>query len=152
MSIDPEKVRAVLDAARSFRADMLSSGEEASPSHYVDLWEAVDAFEEELRNAEPNRPYGFKLTRPWSLVPSGWFVQIPSGAWFEVIASKANGIMQDVTLRNPETGAEGTFPRKRDAEVTTRRGSRVKELSDAIEALSDVFGGVEIVDSPPWDE
>lgn len=149
MSIDPEKIRAVLDAARFYVNE--PGIHEGTPGRGK-LSKAVAALDAEIANAEPNRPYGFKLTRPWSLVPSGWFVQIPSGAWFEVIASKMNGIMQDVTLRNPETGAEGTFPRKRDAEVTTRRGTRTKELSDAIEALSDVFGGVEIVDSPPWDE
>jgi hypothetical protein len=47
----------------------------------------------------------------------------------------------------------GPFPRVPQDEVKVRRGSHTTQLDDAIEALSDVFGGVAIIeDTPPWDE
>lgn len=105
-------------------------------------------------DGEPNKPTGFVLTRPWELVPAGWFVKTPSGAWFEVVETKRNGTTQDVTLRAPD-GKTGSFPRPCLAEVKVRRGTHGTQLDDAIEALSDVFGGVQVLsdavdDGPPW--
>lgn len=148
--MNPDVVRAVLDAARAYRNE--PGMHEGTPG-LAKLYRAVDAFEKEITASEPNKPYGFVIPRPWNLVPAGWFVRVPNGTWFEVMATKQNGTMQDVTLRSPE-GKTGTFPRKADAEVQVRRGTHTKELSDAIEALSGVFGPVEVIsdESPPWDE
>ncbi len=145
-----DAARALIEAARAWRFNLsaldLSREEEA-------LTAAVDALEAEISKLTPNAPYGFKLRRPWNLVPAGWFVQVPNGQWYEVTSTRRVGTMQEVGLRAPD-GKTGEFPRNPEAEVTTRRGTHTKELSDAIEALSDVFGPVEVLEdtSPPWDE
>lgn len=101
---------------------------------------------------EPNKPTGFVLPRPWELVPAGWFVRTPDLKWYEVIGTKLEGGKQHVTLKAPD-GRTGTFPRDPKAEVKVRRGTQTNRLSDAIESLSDTFGGTSIVkDDPPWDE
>jgi hypothetical protein len=152
-----DHVRAVIEAARAVRRNVKETGEEPDPERTLALWSAVDALEDVLTmgGAMPNVPTGFVLTRPWELVPAGWFVRVPSGEWFEVVETKRNGTTQDVTLKSPK-GATGSFPRPCLAEVKVRRGSNTKELDDAIEALSDLFGGVQVLsdkveeEGPPW--
>lgn len=102
---------------------------------------------------EPNKPTGSKVTKPWSEIPAGWFVYVPNGQAYEVMATKLSGVMQEVTLRAPD-GKLGTFPRQRDAEVWCRRGSHGQTLDDAIETLAASFGKVEVIsdEAPPWDE
>jgi hypothetical protein len=149
-----DAIRAVVDAARMLRADVKRTGEEPDASLTVGLWSAVDALEDvlSLGGGMPNAPYGFTLTRPWELVPMGWFVKTPKGEWFEIVGTHREGALQRVTMRSPN-GKEGTFPRNPAEGVSCRRGTHTKELSDAIEALSGVFGKVAIEsDEPPWDE
>lgn len=100
---------------------------------------------------EENKPTGFKIHRPWRQIPAGWFVTTPDGKRFEVLASKANGAFQDVTLRFPD-GRSGTWPRPADGDVLCQRGTHTKALDEAIDHLAAAFGPVEVLDSPPWDE
>lgn len=144
-----DAARALIEAARAWnKPDSKWCGPEEQA-----LEAAITALDAALAKLSPNAPYGFKLRRPWNLVPAGWFVQVPNGTWYEVTGTKRVGAMQEVALLSPD-GKAGAFPRDPEAEVTTRRGTHTRELSDAIEALSDVFGPVEVLEdtSPPWDE
>lgn len=145
-----DAARALIEAARAYRNE--PGIHEGTPGRGK-FCKAVDALDAAMAKLTPNKPYGFKLRRPWELVPAGWFVQVPNGEWYEVTGTKRVGAMQEVGLRSP-AGRSGAFPRNPEAEVTCRRGTHTKELSDAIEALSDVFGPVQVLEdtSPPWDE
>jgi len=148
-------LRAVIETARKWRADTKRTGEEPEPESVVALSAAVDALEALLPAARrPNAPHGFVLTRPWDLIPAGWFVRVPNGEWWEVMGTERIGEKQHVSMRKDSMSpVSGPFPREPKGEVKVRRGTHTSELDDAIEALSDLFGGVEILeDKPPWDE
>lgn len=100
---------------------------------------------------EPNKPVGFKGPRKWCEIPAGWWVSTPNGERFEVLATKAAGAMQEVTLRiGPDK--IGTWPRPANAEVWCQRGTHTKALDEAMDALSASFGPVTVIEdeSPPW--
>jgi hypothetical protein len=145
-------LRAVIETAREWRAQVKQTGEEAD---LHPLMVAVDALEAALPAiGRPNEPHGFVLTRPWELVAAGWFVKVPNGEWWEVTGTALVNGKQEVSMRKDALSkVVGPFPREPKAEVKVRRGTHTTQLDDAIEALSDVFGGVAILeDKPPWDE
>lgn len=94
---------------------------------------------------EENKPTGLVLTRPWKNVPPGWFVNTPDGAWFEVTATKREGLNQLVTLRARD-GRTGTFPRSPEGEVKVRRGTVGEDINAAMDRLAAALGTVEILE------
>jgi hypothetical protein len=146
-----DALRAVIDAARTWRAETVTSGEEAAPETTVTLWKAIDALEDALDGGAPNAPTGFAGPKAWGEIPAGWFVLTPSHAWFEVISTEAAGTTQHISLRSPQ-GSVGSFTYPASAKVTAKQGTHVKELSAAVKALSDSFGSTRVLDDPPWNE
>lgn len=145
-----ELVRAVVEAARTWRESTQAARAEG---FHGELADAIDALNAELAKREPNRPTGSKIHRAWRKIPAGWFVYTPDGKIFEVLATEADGAFQKVTLRlSPDK--TGTWPRPANGDVLCQRGTHGRDLDDAIETLATAFGKVEVIEDalPPWDE
>jgi len=76
--------------------------------------------------------------RRWAQIPAGWEVQAPSGAWYEVVATRAmHSDLQLVTLRSAD-GAEVESRRPAAATVTCRPGARASaEVENALALFGD---------------
>lgn len=94
-----------------------------------------------------NEPTGFVTSKPWGVIPVGWFVQAkPDGPWYEVTATvRVNDAVQKVWLRFPD-GSEVWHGRNPQSVVTCRAGSLSNPIGDAVQALGD---GVEILEDRP---
>jgi hypothetical protein len=91
----------------------------------------------QVPESEPNKPTGFRVRRPWSAVPAGWFVKVPNGdARWEVLRTERVGPVQRVTLRMPD-GTTGQWDQPPDREVLCQRGTLVTEAADALEVLGE---------------
>jgi hypothetical protein len=81
---------------------------------------------------EPTGPIERKA---WWAIPAGWFVQAPSGAWYEVVATRQKENLQSVTML--VNGVKSTWDRPADALVPCRRGTLVTEVSEALTVLGE---------------
>lgn len=89
---------------------------------------------------EANRPNG-KATpalRYWNTIPAGWFIQDPTGTWWEVLETTADGQYQRVKLRNPK-GQVGEWPRRGLDTVRAVPGTAGGPIQGATDALFSRF-------------
>jgi hypothetical protein len=91
----------------------------------------------ELPAAEPNKPTGFVVSKPWNQIPVGWFVRAPKNVWYEVASNGFENGRQRVGLwLSPDDVL--VWPRDPDERVFCRRGSLASHAqADAMDALGE---------------
>jgi hypothetical protein len=135
--VTPEE-SAVIEAARQWaRADKAVAARNL-------LYQAVRALEHAEGDPETNQPQShLHQPRAWGAIPAGWFIQVPSGDWWEVLATAHHGgTRQVVTLRRPDRQS-GTWDRNSTQKVTCCPGTRDQAVTDALAALG---GNVQVIE------
>jgi hypothetical protein len=89
---------------------------------------------------EANRPNGKATPAPryWNTIPAGWFIQDPTGTWWEVLETTADGQYQRVKLSNPK-GQVGEWPRRGLDTVRAVPGTAGGPIQGATDALFSRF-------------
>ena len=149
-----DAVRAVVEAAREFRSKDLADTEagrckskDTFTAEYA-LATAVDALEQSLDALGPNEPMPWDAVETtWGEVPAGWFVKSPrADEWYEVIGTELTAAGQMVTLN--VNGKVGSWPRPPKGGVTAVAGTRVLDLTKAIETFASAFEDVQVIQDP----
>lgn len=140
MSELSEALRTVVEEAQRWRAFLLPAN---LSEEDVKLRSAVDALN--ALTEPPNEPYGFILNRAWEEVHAGWFVRTPKGDWIEVLGNDeaAGGEKRNVTLA--VNGKQAVFTYDASRNVSIRKGTRGRDMDEAIDTLSQAFPGTSVI-------
>jgi hypothetical protein len=87
---------------------------------------------------EKNTPSGQWRPEGWECIPAGWFIKVPSGEAWELVATENQGIIQAVTLRSPE-GKQATSRRPAEQRVQACPGTAGNPIQGAVDALASSF-------------